>query len=204
VDFRTAIDWLESHINLEGHNNAGERASGASPSLPTAGATSGLSLAPMQELLSLLGDPHRAYRVIHITGTNGKGSTTQYVGALLTATELSVGLYTSPNLERINERIVWDGRPIPDEDMARILTLIRELMPLMEHRPSRFEILTAVGFTWFAEVGVEVAVIEVGLLGRFDATYVVEADVAVITNICLLYTSPSPRDVEESRMPSSA
>ncbi len=191
MDYRTAIDWLESHINFEGHNNAGDRdeapdagsGSTPSPSMPTAGQTDALSLGPMQELLSLLGDPHEAYRVIHLTGTNGKGSTSRYISALLTATELSVGTYTSPNLEKINERIVWDGHDIPDEDFARILTLIREVMALMDGSPSRFEILTAVAFVWFAEVGAEVAVIEVGLLGRYDATNVVTADVAVITNI---------------------
>lgn len=151
--------------------------------MPTAGATDDLSLAPMVELLGLLGDPHRAYRTIHITGTNGKGSTAQYVARMLAATELSVGLYTSPNLERINERIVWDGHWIPDEDLANILTLMREVLPLMTLHPSRFELLTAAAFVYFAEVGAEVAVIEVGLLGRFDATNVIDADVAVITNI---------------------
>ena len=180
MDISTAIGWLESHTNLEGHGNkAGERAA----SLPTAGDTDDLSLAPMTELLGLLGDPHTAFRTIHITGTNGKGSTANIITRLLAATELSVGLYTSPNLERINERIVWDGRWIPDEDLARILTLLREVLPLMEATPSRFELLTAAAFVYFAEVGAEVAVIEVGLLGRFDATNVIDPDVAVITNI---------------------
>ncbi len=186
MDITSAIAWLESHTNLEGHTNvAGERAASAepSPSMPTAGATENLSLAPMVELLGLLGDPHQAYRTIHITGTNGKGSTANYVTRLLAATDLSVGLYTSPNLERINERIVWDGQWIADEDLARILTLLREVLPLMELSPSRFELLTAAAFVYFAEVGADVAVIEVGLLGRFDATNVIDADVAVITNI---------------------
>lgn len=181
MDIINALEWLESHTNLEGHGNkAGER---DAPAMPTAGATDDLSLAPMHELLALLGDPHRAYRTIHITGTNGKGSTAQFVSRLLAITELSVGLYTSPNLERINERIVWDGQWIPDDDLARILTLIRDVLPLMELRPSRFELLTAAAFVHFAEVGAEVAVVEVGLLGRFDATNVIDADVAVITNI---------------------
>lgn len=183
MDITTALDWLESHTNLEGTANvAGERAKVA-PAMPTAGATDDLSLAPMAELLGLLGDPHRAYRTIHVTGTNGKGSTAHYAARLLAMTELSVGLYTSPNLERINERIVWDGEWIADDDLARIITLIRDVLPLMELRPSRFELLTAAAFVHFAEVGAEVAVIEVGLLGRFDATNVIEADVAVITNI---------------------
>jgi dihydrofolate synthase/folylpolyglutamate synthase len=183
VDIAAAIAWLESHTNLEGDaNKAGERAASAA-SMPIAGAINDLSLAPMIELLGLLGDPHLAYRTIHVTGTNGKGSTASYITRLLAATELSVGLYTSPNLERINERIVWDGRWIPDEDLARILTLLRDVLPLMVATPSRFELLTAAAFVYFAEVGADVAVIEVGLLGRFDATNVIDADVAVITNI---------------------
>lgn len=183
MDITRAIAWLESHTNLEGRQNkAGERSTDV-PAMPTAGKTDDLSLTPMVELLALLGDPHQAYRTIHVTGTNGKGSTATVVAALLTATELSVGLYTSPNIERVNERIVWDGRWIPDEDLARILTLLRDVLPLMDSRPSRFELLTAAAFVYFAEVGVEVAVIEVGLLGRFDATNVIDADVAVLTNI---------------------
>lgn len=183
MDIITALDWLESHTNLEGHGNkAGERRAAAA-AMPTAGATQDLSLAPMAELLALLGDPHRTYRTVHVTGTNGKGSTAHYITRLLAATELSVGLYTSPNLERINERIVWDGRWISDDDLARSLTLIREVLPLMSSRPSRFELLTAAAFLYFADVGAEVAVIEVGLLGRFDATNVIDADVAVLTNI---------------------
>ena len=182
MDITSAVAWLESHTNLEGHGNrAGER--GASPPMPTAGATQHLSLAPMVELLGLLGDPHAAYRTIHVTGTNGKGSTANYIAKILRATELSVGLYTSPNLVRINERIVWDDRWIPDDDLARILTLLRDVSPMMEGRASRFELLTAAAFVYFAEVGVEVAVVEVGLLGRFDATNVIDADVAVVTNI---------------------
>ncbi len=184
MDIRTALDWLESHVNLEGKPSvAGERAAAQEPRLPTAGDVDGLSLAPMRELLALLGDPHRAYRVVHVTGTNGKGSTVRFVDALLRATGLSVGRYTSPNLERINERIAAGNELIPDDDLAAALTLIRDVLPLMTARPSRFELLTAAAFVWFAEVGVEVAVVEVGLLGRYDATNVVEADVAVITNI---------------------
>lgn len=137
----------------------------------------------MTELLGALGDPQHSYRVIHITGTNGKGSTARFASAILATTGLSVATYTSPNLVKINERIVWDGQMIPDLDLARVLTLLSELEPLLETKPSRFEWLTAAAFAWFAELGVDVAVIEVGLLGRYDATNLVDADVAVITNI---------------------
>ena len=178
MDLHAALAYLDDHTNLEGG-----RAARFGPSMPIAGATSGLSLEPMEALLAALGDPHRAYKTIHITGTNGKGSTARFVSAIIAATDLSVGTYTSPNIESINERIVWAGAPIADEDFANVLGLIASVEPLLDVVPSRFELLTAAALVWFAEVGVDVAVVEVGLLGRFDATNVVESDVAVITNI---------------------
>ncbi len=151
--------------------------------MPTAGQVDGLSLEPMLAMLAALGDPQHAFRSIHITGTNGKGSTARMVAAILRGMDLSVGLYTSPNMDKVNERISWDGDDIPDEDFGRILGLLAAVEPLVERTPSRFELLTAAAFVWFAEQGVDVAVVEVGLLGRFDATNVVDSDVAVITNI---------------------
>ncbi len=178
MEYRSALAYLERHTNLEGN-----RSGRFSSPMPTAGLTGGLSLEPMNELLSALGDPHRAFRSIHLTGTNGKGSTARMIAAVLQAMELSVGLYTSPNLDKVNERLRWDGKDITDEDFARVIGLLASVEPLLNRPPSRFELLTAAAFVWFAEQGVEVAVIEVGLLGRFDATNVVDADVAVITNI---------------------
>ncbi len=185
MDYKQAIDWLESHTNLEGSAPAtgSARSKALRDNLPKAGDTDGLSLGAMTELLAALGDPHHSYRVIHITGTNGKGSTTRFAAGILAGTGLSVGTYTSPNLVKINERIGYDGEMISDHDFARVLTLLADVEPLLELKPSRFELLTAAALTWFAELGVEVAVIEVGLLGRYDATNVVDADVAVITNI---------------------
>ncbi len=180
MDLRSALAYLDRHTNLEG--NRGDRFS-AAPPMPVAGQTSGLSLEPMRALLAAVGDPHQAYRVVHLTGTNGKGSTARYVASLLEATELSVGLYTSPNIERINERLVWGTEPIGDDDFGRIIGLLAAVEPLLDVTPSRFELLTAAAFMWFAELGVDVAVVEVGLLGRFDATNVVDSDVAVITNV---------------------
>lgn len=178
MDYHSALAYLDKHTNLEG--NRGGR---FDPGLPNAGDTSGLSLEPMEALLGALGDPHRAYRVIHITGTNGKGSTARFVSSLIQATDLSVGTYTSPNIESINERISWGGEPISDDDFGRVVGLLAEIEPLLDVVPSRFELLTAAAFTWFAELAVDVAVVEVGLLGRYDATNVVDSDVAVVTNI---------------------
>jgi dihydrofolate synthase/folylpolyglutamate synthase len=146
------------------------------------------SLANIERLMQLLGEPHRAYRTIHITGTNGKGSTSQMVTKLLMAHGLTVGTYTSPHLERVNERMMRNGLPIDDDDFAENVLAIAELEPLVGRRISYFEILTAVAFRWFADSAIDVGVIEVGLLGRWDATNVVESDVAVLTNISLDHT----------------
>jgi dihydrofolate synthase/folylpolyglutamate synthase len=156
------------------------------------------SLERITQITSALGDPQASYPVIHITGTNGKGSTAQMVTRLLMAQGLQVGTYTSPHLERINERIARDGEPISDEDFAEQVAAIADIEGLIGIRPSYFEICTAAAFRWFADTAVDVAVIEVGLLGRWDATNVVTADVAVITNIGLDHTEfagPTKADV---------
>jgi dihydrofolate synthase/folylpolyglutamate synthase len=186
MDYAAAIAYLNSHVNLEGARaNRFGGGPGASPTaaMPKAGDVDALSLEPMQAFMAALGDPQDAYRSIHITGTNGKGSTARMASSILQTMDLSVGLYTSPHLHRINERIRWDGRPIPDDDFANVVGLLQSVEPLVDHTPSFFELLTALALVWFAEQGVEVAVIEVGLLGRYDATNVVNGDVAVITNI---------------------
>ncbi|NDC11024.1 MAG: bifunctional folylpolyglutamate synthase/dihydrofolate synthase [Actinobacteria bacterium] len=146
------------------------------------------SLANIERLMQLLGEPQRAYRTIHITGTNGKGSTSQMVTKLLMAHGLTVGTYTSPHLEQVNERMMRNGLPIDDDEFAENVLAIAELEPLVGRRISYFEILTAVAFRWFADSAIDVGVIEVGLLGRWDATNVVESDVAVLTNISLDHT----------------
>ncbi len=182
LDYRSALAFLDEHTNLEG-SRADRFDAPKRPQLPTAGQVDGLSLEPMRELMAALGDPHTAFRTIHLTGTNGKGSSARMIDAILRKMDLSVGLYTSPNMDKVNERLCWDGMDIPDEDFARVMDLLASVTPLVGKKPSRFELLTAAAFVWFAEQGVEVGVIEVGLLGRYDATNVVESDVAVITNI---------------------
>jgi dihydrofolate synthase/folylpolyglutamate synthase len=135
-----------------------------------------------------MGDPQRAAPVIHITGTNGKGSTAQMISRLLVASGLTVGTYTSPHLERITERISRNLEPITDDEFGEQIAAIAELEPLVGLRPSYFEILTAAAYRWFADVAVDVMVIEVGLLGRWDATNVADAAVAVVTNIGMDHT----------------
>jgi len=146
------------------------------------------STANIERLVQLMGDPHLAYRTIHITGTNGKGSTSQMVTRLLMAHGLRVGTYTSPHLERVNERMAINGLPVGDDELAENVLAIAELEPLVEGRLSYFDIMTAVAFRWFANSAIDVGVIEVGLLGRWDATNVVQSDVAVLTNVSLDHT----------------
>jgi dihydrofolate synthase/folylpolyglutamate synthase len=141
------------------------------------------SLARMRELARRLGDPQRRFDVIHLTGTNGKTSTARITAALLGAAGLRVGLYTSPHLERTNERLVADGAPIDDEAFARCVGAAVDAAAPMAERPTFFELLTAAAFHWFAEHALDAAVVEVGLLGRWDATNIVDGRVAVITSV---------------------
>lgn len=143
------------------------------------------SLVNISRLMDQIANPQLNYPVVHVTGTNGKGSTTQIITRLLMAHGLSVGTYTSPHLERLNERISYNGTPISDEDFGTNVGAIADIEMLAGVRPSYFEIMTAAGFRYFADSAVDVAVVEVGMLGRWDATNVVNADVAVITNIDL-------------------
>ena len=161
------------------------------------------SLTKITAITNLLGEPQSAYKVVHVTGTNGKGSTSQIITKLLMAHGLKVGTFASPHLERINERILVDGEPIDDADFADQIAAIAEVEVLAGVRPSFFEILTAVALRYFADVAVDVAVIEVGMLGRWDATNVVHADVAVITNIALdhtEYAGPTVFDIAREKV----
>lgn len=164
--------WLDDHVNLE-RDGRGELV----PAAPT--------LERIGQLVDLLGDPHRAYPVVHVTGTNGKSSTARMVAALLAARGLSVGLFTSPHLQSLNERLSWNLAPIDDEGLDEVLDTIRSVEGMMDGRPSYFEVVTAAAFAWFADVAVDAAVIEVGLGGTWDATNVVEGDVAVVTNVAV-------------------
>ncbi len=172
MNYQKSLDWLDSHLDHE-----------SMPSGVVAGRVDGLSLEPMRHMMSLLGDPQNEIPSIHITGTNGKGAVAQMVSALLAANGLSVGMYSSPHISAINERIRRNNNPISDEDLAEVLTGIAVVEELMTERLSWFELVTAAAFRWFAEVPVEVAVVEVGLLGRHDATNVIDSQVAVITTI---------------------
>jgi len=160
------------------------------------------SLDRMALLVGVMGDPQHTYPVVHITGTNGKGSTAQIVTKLLMAHGLSVGTITSPHLERVNERLTRDGEPISDEDLAEQIAAIADLEVLAGVRPTYFEIITAASYRWFSDIAVDVAVVEVGMLGRWDATNVADARVAVVTNVGLdhmAFAGPTKADIAREK-----
>src|SRR6202140_4903807 len=140
----------------------------------------------MRRFAPVMGDPQHAAPVIHLTGNNGKTSTARALTTLLMAKGLTVGTFTSPHLERINERLTANGEPIEDADLAELLSSIAGLEPLLgSARLTWFEIMTAAAFRWFADRPVDAAVVEVGLGGRWDATNVADGTVAVVTNVGL-------------------
>lgn len=154
----------------------------------------GPSLARIAALVDLLGSPHRSYPVIQVTGTNGKGSTALMIEALLRSLGLRVGRFSSPHLEDLTERIAVDGEPIGRD---RFDELVAETLPLVELvdaqridglRMTFFEVMTGLAYEAFAQAPVDVAVMEVGLGGTWDATSVADADVAVVTPIDLDHT----------------
>jgi len=163
-----AVAYLDGHLNLE---------------TVSARRVQAPSLDRIRRLTELLGDPQHQYPVIHLTGTNGKTSTAAITTRLLQAKGLVVGTYTSPHLERINERVSWNGDPIADDAFASAVEQVSRLEPMLDDAPTYFELVTAAAFAWFAEVAVDVAVIEVGLGGTWDATNVADGRVAVITNV---------------------
>lgn len=148
-----------------------------------------LGLDAIATLLRALGDPQRQYPTAIVAGTNGKGSTSAILASILHKAGYRTGLYTSPHLLRVNERIRVNGEEISDEDFARCLTEVwqvaRRLLAQKQlvHGPSFFESLTATAFLHFARVGVNFAVLEVGMGGRLDATNITESRVSVITPV---------------------
>lgn len=142
-------------------------------------------LGAMRRLVDVLGQPQAVAPVIHVTGTNGKTSTARCISSLLAAKGLRAGTFTSPHLESINERIATDAEPISDEGLVAVLSEIAAVEPLLgdDLRLSWFEILAAAAMLWFADRPVDITVLEVGMGGRWDATNVADAGVAVITNV---------------------
>ena len=169
-----ALTWLESHIDFE-------RVAPNRQELPT--------LAPIFDTLAMLADPQNDYPTVHITGTNGKGTTTTLTSALLGATGLRVGTFTSPDLHAINERIALNGEPIDDETFIGLFSRLNDVESVTGIQLTRFELLTVAALLHFSDEGVDVAVIEVGMGGTWDSTNVISSDVAVLTNVDLDHTA---------------
>ncbi|MEP1124449.1 MAG: folylpolyglutamate synthase/dihydrofolate synthase family protein [Ilumatobacter sp.] len=185
MDYQAALAYLDEHMSYQ-----------------KTGRIDSPSIEPILAICGALGDPHLSAPVIHVTGTNGKGSTVQMISRLLAAQGLTVGTYTSPHLESVTERFRRNGESITEEELAEQIQAVAEVAPLVGQDPGYFEILTAAAFRWFADIAVDVMVVEVGLLGRWDATNIVQSQVAVVTNIGMdhnEFAGPSLEDVAREK-----
>lgn len=147
-----------------------------------------LGLQNISKLTELLGNPQNSYKIIHVAGTNGKGSTSNMIHDVLMSSGYKTGLFISPYLEEFTERIQVSKKHIEKESLARITNLVKEKIDIMlkegYNHPTEFEVVTAIGFKYFEEQQIDFLVLEVGLGGRFDATNVVTNTlVSVITSI---------------------
>lgn len=173
--FRQALDFLASKVNYERR-----------PPLSRARARGMHTLTRMKRLLNDLGNPHKAYKSAHIGGTKGKGSTAAMLAGMLQGNGLKVGLYTSPHILDVRERIVVNGERISEGAFTKLIAQVAEIVNRYKSDiPTYFEILTAVAFLYFRDKKIDIAVVEVGLGGRFDATNVLRPEVCGITSISM-------------------
>ena len=147
----------------------------------------------VEELLFRLGNPHLAARSVHVAGTKGKGSVAAMVAAVLTASGYTTGLYTSPHLNDLRERIRVNGELITEEELIALVERLKSEVEAVSEKATygqltTFELLTALGFAHFKQKGVDFQVVEVGLGGRLDATNVIQPEVCIITSISFDHT----------------
>ena len=162
-------------------------------------------LEPTRRAVELLGDPQRSYRIIHVTGTNGKTSTTRFIERILREHGLRTGRFTSPHLVRINERMALDGEPVSDEQLISVYSDIEPILEFVDQELAEsgenpltfFEALAVLGFAVFADAPVDVLVLEVGMGGAWDSTNVADGDVAVFTPIGLDHMDRLGNTLEE-------
>jgi len=175
--FRSAVNYLDSLVNYE--------------RVPRARYTPGnFGIARMTRLLSELGNPHRSFKTAHLAGTKGKGSTATMLAEMLRGCGLKVGLYTSPHLLNVRERVVVDGEMIPEQTFTKAVAAIAKVAARARvASPTYFEVLTAVAFQYFAAEEVDIAVVETGMGGRLDATNVVMPEVVGLTSISYDHTA---------------
>ncbi|WP_107767872.1 bifunctional tetrahydrofolate synthase/dihydrofolate synthase [Nocardioides terrigena] len=164
------------------------------------------SLDRIEAFTELLGDPQRSFRTIHLTGTNGKTSTSRMIETLVRALDLRTGRFTSPHLEKMSERISIDGEPLTDEAFVRAFNDVAPYTHLVDadqaHPLSFFETIVGMAYAAFADAPVDVAVVEVGMGGAWDATNVVDADVAVVLPISVdhaQYLGDSPTAIAHEK-----
>ncbi|HEC94840.1 MAG TPA: bifunctional folylpolyglutamate synthase/dihydrofolate synthase, partial [Thermoplasmatales archaeon] len=158
-----------------------------------------LGLERISTLVNKLGNPHLQYDTIHVGGTNGKGSVCRILGSVLTEAGYTTGVYTSPHLSQLRERVTVDGVAISDDDLSR---MIKEVMMFVnktkvEGSPTFFEVVTALAFEYFKRRKVDVAVIEVGLGGRHDATNIIQPMLTILTDISVDHRNLLGETVEE-------
>lgn len=139
----------------------------------------------ISRILQELGNPEKSYKVIHVAGTNGKGSVSTTIETILLEAGYKVGKFTSPHILKVNERVNIDGEPISDEDFIKQYKIIKAVLEKIDLVPTFFEFITALMFNYFKEKKIEYLVLEVGLGGRLDSTNVADGEIAVITNISL-------------------
>lgn len=177
------MNYLESIAYLDNHISQGVK-----PGLDR-----------ISQLLDHMGSPHEGFPIIHVAGTNGKTSTSRFAALILVAHELATGTYTSPHLQRIEERLSINGKYSTEEEFALAITDVAAFADLREANGDEpntyFELTTAAAFAFFAEKAVNVAVLEVGLGGRLDATNVVDAEVCVVTSIGVDHTEYLGEDI---------
>ena len=171
-------EWLHSRIGLNFRSGLGR----------------------MQRAVDLLGNPEKAYPIVHVTGTNGKGSTIAFMRELFVAHGKKVGTFTSPHIISIHDRICINGQPIADEDFVRIANQVKEMeKTLLETHDqlSFFELLTLIALVYFREQGVDLVLLEVGIGGLLDTTNVVTGEIAVVTSIGLDHQETLGDSLEE-------
>lgn len=139
-----------------------------------------LGLDRTRELLGKLNDPQKELKFIHIAGTNGKGSTAAMLSSILEEAGYRVGLYTSPFINRFNERMQVNHQPIPDEELAALTEYVRPHADAMADSPTEFELITALAMVWFARQNCDIVVLEVGMGGELDSTNIIDAPEAAV------------------------
>ncbi|MDD6022061.1 MAG: bifunctional folylpolyglutamate synthase/dihydrofolate synthase [Oscillospiraceae bacterium] len=159
--------------------------------------SAGPSLERIKELLSLAGNPQSSFRSIHVAGTNGKGSVSTYIASALTQSGYKTGLFTSPHVVSFCERICIDGEMIAEAAVAAITERLQPLVGLMSEKPTAFDLITAVGFTYFSEQKCDFAVLECGLGGAFDSTNAVDPILSVLCSISLDHVGVLGNSIEE-------